>query len=157
MIFLAEYRGELVHDAAFDAAVIVLGRLTDAGEFEFVYFVVVEEVVERECKYAFERSRRRKACAKRYIAREDGVKPFDCASAFDDLTAHTEYIAGPLLFGGVFFVEAEFDIIVDIDRKYPDLVSAVGLDLGHDAFVDSSGENKSAVVVGVLAYEVDSA
>ena len=44
---LAEHRGELVHDAAVHAAVVVLGRLTDLRQFELVDTAVIE-VVQRK-------------------------------------------------------------------------------------------------------------
>ena len=45
--FLAEHRGELVHDAAVHAAVVVLGRLADLRQFELVDTAVIE-VIQRK-------------------------------------------------------------------------------------------------------------
>ena len=93
--FLAHYRCKLVHDAAVHAAVIMLGRLTDACKFEFIYLVVVEEFVDSECEARFEGGRRAEACTKRNIAGEYGVEAMYCAAAFEYLAAYAEDIAGP--------------------------------------------------------------
>ena len=48
MVFLSEYRCELVHDTTFHTAIVVFGRLSDTSEFEFVDLAVVEHIVQRE-------------------------------------------------------------------------------------------------------------
>ena len=54
IVLLAEDRCKLVHDAAVHAAIVVFGRLTDAGELEFVDGVAVEQIVEGKSKAALE-------------------------------------------------------------------------------------------------------
>ena len=115
MVFLAENGCELVHDTAVHAAIIVFGRLADAGEFEFVDGVAVEEVVKSESEAAFKSGRRAKARTEGNITGKHGVEAFHGAAAFDYFTANAEYIACPLLLGSVFFIEAELGIFVDID------------------------------------------
>ena len=95
MVFLAEYAGKLVHDAAVHSAVVVLGALTYAGEFEFIDAVAVEKVVESEGEATFECCRRAETCAEGHVAGKDSVEAFDLAAAFEDFAAYTEYIACP--------------------------------------------------------------
>ena len=52
---LSEHRSELVHDAAFHAAVVVLCALTDAGKLEFVDSEA-EKLIESERECAFKGS-----------------------------------------------------------------------------------------------------
>ena len=97
------------------------------------------------------------AGAQGHVARKHGVEALDLAAALDRLAAHAEDVAGPLLAGRILFLEAEFHELVEVDGIGPDLLGAVDLDLGHDAAVDGAGEHVTAVVVGVLADEVDTA
>ena len=53
--------------------------------------------------------------------------------------------------GGVFFVEAELGVVVDVDGEHAHLVGVVWGDCRHDDFVDGTGENEASVVVGVFA------
>ena len=53
----AEHRRKLIHDATVHAAIVVLGALADAGEFELVDGIIIEEVVESESEAAFEGGR----------------------------------------------------------------------------------------------------
>ena len=54
---LAEARCELIHDSAFDPAVIMLGALSDLRQFEFVD-AVGKQLVDGKCKGAFKGCRR---------------------------------------------------------------------------------------------------
>ena len=153
--FFAEDGSELVHNAAVYAAVVVFGRLANAGELEFVDGVAIEEVVESESEAAFEGCRRAKTCAEGDIAGENGVEAFYDAATFDSFAADTEYVSSPLLFRSIFFVESKLGVVVDIDREYAHFFSVVGANSRHDNFIDSTGENVTAVVVGVFADKVD--
>ena len=139
----------------FTAAIVVLGRLTDAGELELVDLVVVIDVVQREREGRLQSRRRRHARAEGHIARERGIEALDLAAALQDLARHAEDIARPRLRGFVLFVKAELGIILQIDRVGADLVRPVGFDLGHHALVDGSREYEAAVIIGVLADKVD--
>ena len=133
----------------------MFGRLAYAGELEFVDSVSVEEVVEGESEAAFEGCRRAKASPEGYISGENGVEAFYDASTFDSFAADTEYVSSPLLFRSVFFVESKFGVVVDVDREYAHFFGVVGADSRHDNFIDSTGENVTAVVVGVFTDKVD--
>ena len=147
---LAEDRGELVHDAALHAAVVVLGRLTDACQFELVDPQRIE-VVERKGEGRLQRCRRRHARSQRYVARKGGVEAADAAAAFLDFAADAEDVAGPRLGGFVLLAQAELRIGVQIDGVGAHAVGAVGADHRRDAAVDGTREDEAAVVVGVFA------
>ncbi len=153
---LAEDRGELIHYAAVDAAVVVFGRLAYARQLEAVD-AQREELVECIGERRFERCRRRHAGAQRHIARECRIETGDAAAAFLYLAAYAEYIACPALRGRILLAESELGIVVEIDRHGPYAVGAVGAYLGHHALVYGAGEDEASVVVGVLADKVDAA
>ncbi len=158
MAFLAEHAGELVHDAAVHAAVVVLGALAYLGELEFVDGVAVEEVVECEGEARLQGCRRAEACAVGHIAGEGGVEAVHLAAALLNLAAHAEDVAGPGGLGSVLLAEAELAVsVVEIDADEAHFVGAVGLDFGHYHLVDGAGKYEAAVVVGVFANEVDAA
>ena len=133
----------------------MFGRLADFGKLKLVNLIVVEHIVESECKTAFESCRRRKSGTQGYISGENGIKTVDNTATLDYLAAYTEYIAGPLLLGCVLLVEAKLGILVDVDGEYTYLVGTVGLHLGHNYFIYRAGEYEAAVVVGMFADKVD--
>ena len=151
---LSEYRSELVHDAAFHAAVVVLGALTDSRKLELVDSEA-EKLVKSECECAFKGSRRGHSCSKRNITGENCVEAAYIAASFLDLTAHTENVACPALCRHVFFCKSEFAVLIKIESECTYCICAVCLDLSHHPFIDCSGEDESSVVVGMLADEVD--
>ena len=151
---LPEDGGELVHDAALDTAVIMLRRLADLGEFEFVD-AVLEKIIQGKGKRALEGCGRRKPGAEGNVSGKDGVESGHLAAPFDGLAANAEDVAGPCLVRFVFFVETEFDILVIVERIGFYLVCAV--DCSDDSLVDRAREDIAAVVVGMFADEVDAA
>ena len=134
----------------------MLRGLSDLGELKFVDLVAIEEVVEGECETRLKSCGRAEARSERHVAREDSVKALYVASALLDFAAYTEDVACPRFFRGIFLLEAELHIFVDIDGEDSDFLKPVGTDHGHDDLVDSTREYEPAVVVGVLADEVDS-
>lgn len=154
VVLLAEYGSELVHDSAVHSAVIVFGRLADAGELEFVYRVAIEKVVEGESEAALKSGGGRQACAKRHIPGEHGVETFDFTAALDDLTAYAEDVTRPLLGRSVFFFQAEFCVFVYINREDTYLLCGVGSEFGHYDLVYGAGEDEPAIVIGMFANEV---
>ncbi len=155
MVFFAEHAGKLVHYSAVHAAVVVLGALADTGKLELVDAVAVEHIVDSESKAGFECGRRAEAGAKRHVAGKHGVEALNLAAALKHLAAHAEYIARPRLRRCVALGEAKLGVIIYIYRKDTNFLAAVGADLGHYHLVDSAGEHEAAVIVGMLAYEVD--
>ena len=153
---LAEAGGELVHYAAFDSAVVMLGALADLGEFELVD-AVGEEFVQGEGEGALEGCRRAEAGTEGDISRKYGVESFYLTAALDGLAADTEDVSGPLLLGSILLVEPELGLGVIVEAVGAYLAGAVEFDLGNYAFVDGAGEYIAAVIIRVLAYEVDSA
>ena len=55
----------------------------------------------------------------------------------------------------VLLAQPEFRAFAQVERKGPHAVRAVGTDRRDDPLVDGSREDKSPVVVGMLADEVD--
>ncbi len=155
IVLLAVAACELVHDAAVHAAIVVLRALTDTGQLHAVELIVVEQIVERKCKAALQSSRRRQAGTQRHIAGEHGVEALHLAAALDDLAAHAEHVARPLLLGSVLLVQTEFSRRVKVDRIQLHAVCAVGAYLGHDSLVNGAREYESTVVIGVLADEIE--
>jgi len=83
------------------------------------------------------------------------TEAFRFAAALDYFAAYAEDIAGPRLLGSVGFVEAEFGVVVDVDRVYAHFFGAVCAYFCHNYLVDSAGEHEAAVIVGVFADEID--
>ena len=151
---LAEKRGELVHDAALHAAVVVLGGLPDAGQLELVD-AEVQQVVECKGESALQGCRRRHSRANRHIAVKHGVEAFELVTPLNDLAAHAENIVGPMLVRMVFLIHAKLAVLFLVDGVGANFVRPVELDDSMDALVDGAGENIAAVVVGVFANQVD--
>ena len=151
---LAETGGELVHDAAVDAAVIVLGGLADLGELELVDTVTVQ-LVDGKGKSALKGGRRGEARAERDVAGEDRVEAGDLAAALGRLAAYAENIAGPSLLGFVFLLESKLYELVIVEGIRLDLVRPVERYLRHDAFVNGSGEYISSVIVSMFTDKID--
>ena len=153
---LSEHACKLVHYATVHAAIIMFGALADSGKLEFVYIIVVEQVVYGKCEAALQCSRRTEARTIGHIARKCGIEAFHMAAALEHLAAYAEYIASPLRLRQVFLTKPELAVrivIVDTDKAHT--VAAVGLYFGHNHLIDGSGEYEAPVVVGVLAYKVD--
>ena len=155
--FLTEDGSKLVHNTTLHAAVIVLRALAYLGQLEFLYLVVVEQIVDGEGEGALQGSRRTEAGAKGNVSGEDGVEAFHLAAALDGFTAYAKHVAGPGFLGFVLFLEAELRHLVKVKGVNLHLVRSVGLDGGHDAEVDGPGEHVTTVVVRVLANQVDAA
>ena len=151
---LAEDRGELVHDAAVDAAVVVLGRLADFRQFELVD-AALPQLVEGKGIGRFERRRRRHARTQRHVARKDRIEAADAAAALLHLTADAEDVARPRLCGLVRLAQTELRGLVHVERPGPHALRAVGTDGCHDTLVHRSGEDEATVVVRMFADEVD--
>ena len=150
---IAEQRGELIHDPAAHAYVVVFGHLADFGQL-FARKPEVVDRVEREAHCAFERGRRRKSRAERDVPAESHVERTDQRPAFLHLLHYAVDVAGPLLCR-FFAVQIHFDRLVVIDRMDPALLSVVGFDANVDCLVDSTGQHESQVVVGMFADQVD--
>ena len=135
----------------------MFGGLAYACQLELVYLIIVEQVVEGEGEAALEGCRRAEAGAEGNVAGKDGVEAFDTSAAFDDFAADAKDVACPLCLGGVLLGQAELGAVVHVGRVEAHAVGAVGAYVGHDDFVDGAGEDEAAVVVGVLADEVDAA
>ena len=156
-VFLAEHAGELIHDAAIHAAVVVLGALADLCQLELVDFVFIEQVVEGKGKARLQRCGRRKAGAQRHIAGKYRIKALYRATALDGLAANAEDIACPLLLRCVLLVEAELTVGVHVHTENTHLVGAVDVDCSHDILIDSPREHKATVIVGVFTNQVNAA
>ena len=151
---LAEQGRELVHDAALDAAVIVLGALADSRELELVD-TIVKNVVQGEGEGALEGGAGTQAGAQGHVAREHGVEALHLAAALDGLAADAENVARPLLLGLVLLLEAELHVFVVIEGVGPHFRGAVDLDRGHDAAIDGAREDVAAVIIRMFADQVD--
>ncbi len=156
MPFLAKNRGELIHDAAFDAAIVVFGGLADARQFEPVD-AAPEQLVQGKSIDRLQSGRRRHAGTQGHIARENGVETADLPAAFLHFAAHAEQIASPRLHWLVRFIQPENGLLAQVERKGPHAVGAVGADGRHDSLVHSAREDEPAIIVDVLANKVDAA
>ena len=153
---LAEYGSKLVHNAAVHTAVVVLGALSYSCQFEFVYSVA-EKLVESESKSTFKRCGRRHAGSERNVSGENRVETSHFAASLLGFAANSENISCPRLRRSIFFLESEFAIFVEVQRKCPHLVSAVESDFSHHTLVDGTREHETAVIVSVFTDEIDSA
>ena len=134
----------------------MFGALADLCKLELVD-AIPENVVQGKSVGALEGRAGTQAGAEGDVAREHGVESLHLAAALDRFAAHAENVARPLLFGLVRLFETEFHVLVIIKGIRPDLLGAVHLDLGHDPAVDGTREHIAAVIVGMLADEVDAA
>ena len=153
---LAEDACELVHDAALDAAVVVLGALAYLCQFELVD-AVLEEFVDGKGEAAFEGCGGRKARSQGDIACENAVETLDGSAALRGFAADAEYVPCPLLIGFIFLGQSENGFLVIVEGIGPDGILAIRLDFRNYAFVDGPRENITAVVVGMFPNQVDTA
>ena len=134
--FFTEYGSKLVHDATVNAAVVVFRSLTYFSQFEFVDFIVAEQVVQCISISTFQCSGRGHTCTQRHIACKSGIESFHFYTAFNHFAAYTENISCPAGAGSVFFVQTEFHIIFQIDGISFDCVCAIGFHFCNHTFVD---------------------
>jgi len=151
---LAENRGELIHDAAIHTAIVMFGRLADPRQFEFVDATVVKLV---QCKSIsrFQRRRRRHTGTKGHIAGKDSIETTDFTAPFLDFATNTENIAGPAFLRLVLLVQTERALLTEVERISIHLVRSVEPDGSNDTFVDSTRKDESAVVIRMLANQID--
>ena len=154
---LAEYGGELVHDAAVAAYVLVLGALAHAGEFHLLDLVVAPEVIERVSVGAFEGCGGGHACAEGHIACKGRVETLDGNAEGHHLAANAEDVACPSSLRTCLVVERKLCVVFQVDGVSAYVARAVGLDFGNHALLYCAGENEAVVVVGMFADEVDAA
>ena len=150
---LAEDGGKLVHDAALDAAVIVLGALADTGQFELIDLVAVE-FVDCEGKDALQGRRRAEAGAQGHVAGENRIKSSHFAAALEGFPAHAKDITSPALRRLVLLIEAEFHILVEVNGEDLHFVRAIGAYSRHDTVIDGAGEHIAPIIVGMFANQV---
>ena len=108
-------------------------------------------------KAAFQGGGRAEAGTKGNVSGKHGVEAFHLAAALDGFAADAEDISCPGLFRGILFLQTKLTKLVVVQREDLYLGRAVYLDCGHDSAVYCAGEHISAVIVCVLAYEVDAA
>ena len=145
--------GKLVHNAALHSYVVVFGRLSHFGEGHFVESEV-EQVIQRKSIGGFESCGARHTGSQRHVTAENRIEGLNRSAPFDKFAADAEEVFGPLFFGGILFVEAEFGAFAEVEGIGSYFVGSVEFDFGHHAFVDGSGEYEPAVIVGVFSDEV---
>ena len=150
----SEYRSELVHDAAVHAAIIMLRGLSDFCQLELIDSKL-EQIVKGKGVCTFQCGRGRHPGSQWHIAGKRRIESLDSTPALDNLAAYSEDITCPTCLRCVFFAEAELYIIVQVDGESANFVRPVRFDFGYHAFINGTGENETAIVVGVLANEVD--
>ena len=153
---LSENRGELVHDAAVYAAVVVFGRLADLRQFELVDTAVIE-VVQRKGIGRLQRCRRRHAGAQGHVSGKHRVEAADLAAALLNLAADAEDVACPALGRFVRLVQTELRAFAQVERIGAHPVRAVEPDRCDNPLIDRPREDEAPVVVRVLADQVDAA
>ena len=153
---LPEDGGELVHDTAVHADIIVLGGLPDFRQLELVD-TEVEQLVQGERVGALQRGGGGHARPEGHVAREYGVEAAWLAAALAYLAAYAEDVARPAGRGGFLLGQPELGVIVEVECEGAYLVRPVGLDFRDHALVHGAGEDEAAVVVRVLANQVDTA
>ena len=153
---LAKDRGKLIHDATLHTAVVVLGRLTDAGQLEAVD-ATPKEVVQGKGEGRLQRSRRRHARTQGDITREDGIETANRVATLLHLACYTEDVVRPRSRRLVLLFEAELGTLIEVERHDPNLVGSVRADGRHDSFIDSSREDVAAIIIGMFANEVNTA
>ena len=155
---LAEDRGELVHDTAVDAAVVVLGSLSGEHHIPLRDLVLAEDVVQTAGEAALHSGTRRHTCTKGHVASKGDVEALDGNAELLELLSDAVDIACPRSLGAGRIVELEVYTILQVDSVgHHGIFSTVGAHLGCDALVDSTWEDEATIIVGMLTNEVDTA
>ena len=154
---LAMNGGELIHNTAVAAHILVFRALTHASEFHFLDFVSAPNVVECESKARFKGGRAAHSGTERHITGKSRVETFYGYAECHHFAANTEDVARPSCSGTCFIVERELNIVFQVDGISAHRARSVGFDLGYDALLHSTGEHEAIVIVSVLADEVDTA
>ncbi len=154
--FLAEDRGELVHDAAADADVVVLGHLADLRKLSLREFQL-EDRIQGGADARFEGCRRGHAGAQGHVAAEHGVEAAHGCAALAHLFDHAIEIRGPLLFRLRAADAEEQRRIVMVDGNQVNHLGTIGADGHRDGFVHGARQHEAAVIVGMFADDVDTA
>ena len=153
---LAEDGGELVHDAAVDTAVVVLSGLSGKSHIPLVDLVVAKDVVQTAGEATLHSGAAGHAGTKGNVAGKGDVEALDGYTEFLHLEGDAVDVASPRSAGTSGVVQVEVHTVLQVDGiGHHGVFRAVGAHFGHDAFIDSTGEHETAVVVGVLANEVD--
>ena len=135
----------------------MFGGLSGKHHVPFRHFVVAEEVVQCKGKAALEGCARRHACTERHVTIECCVEALDIYAEALHLLHDAIDITCPACARALRVVNLELYAVFKVDGVEHDGVCAVGADFGHDAFVYCTGEDETAVVVGVFANEINSA
>ena len=156
-VLLAHAHGELIHDAAVDADEFILSLLRELHHLHHVQ-TEMERILEDVRHEHLERSRGRKACARRQRAVEHDIKAVcRCMARLDELIHHAHRVVGPVLRLVVLQVahweldDALVGEVHGIDARLS--IRAVSHDrIGAER--NRAGEHVTAIVVRVLTDEV---
>lgn len=149
--------GELVHDAAVYADVFMLGSLSDFGQGHAVNVAFTEEIVHSEGKTAF------KCCGAGHTGTEGNIAGKGTIEALDryaechHFAADAEDVAEVHGAGPLLIVEGKLCVVLQVNRVGAHDTCTVGLDFSYHTLLDCAGENETAIIVGVLTDEVDTA
>ena len=116
-----------------------------------------EQFVEGEGEAAFQCRRGAHAGAQGYVAAIDGIEALDLHAGGHQLAHYAVDVAEVHGLGPLRVVDAEGTGHVHVDGIEVDGRGVVWTYGGRDAHVDGAGEDEAAVIVGVLADEVDAA
>ena len=150
----AARRGELIHQAAHDSDVAVLGPLGDPGQVERVDPRTVRPG-QGPGRGQLERGRRRQARRDRDRARQHTVEPAGRETGGRHLERRPGHVVDPRPGGGADVVEVELGPLAGRGQGEPD-PSVRSRSAGDpDLEVDRNREHEPEVVIGVLADEID--
>ena len=152
---LAKDGCELVHDAAVHADIVVLGSLANLGKLHLLDLVVTKLVVDGECERALKGCARRHACTKRHITCKSGVEALYVNATLHHLASYAEDIAEVAGMWSCGIVDRELVVVLEVGTIGADDACAIGTEGTDHALLDSTGEYEATIVVGVLAYKVD--
>ena len=158
LVFLAEGRSELVHDAAGDIGEVVFGFLAEE-RFFFDVEGDAKEAFDEGGGGALEGGRGGKPAAGGEVGNETGIEAgkrpvASVAKSFED----SAKVVGPFEVGNdLSFVEWDGGFTITLSREETRLVGAIWRSGDDDVAFDGEGEDEAVAVVDVLADEVDPA
>ena len=109
-------------------------------------------------KHDSKSGRRAQSGCKGNVTGKNSIETAHSAAGFYNFTADAEEYSGPTPERACHFLSRlKLGVFVAVNVKILSLYQvSVNLDFGHYSLVDSTGKDKTTVIIGVLAYQIDS-
>ncbi len=157
MVLFAHSHGKLVHDAAIDPDKVIFCSPADLNQF-YPFIAEIINIVKSYGGYQFDRSRGGESAFVRDVAAVEHLKTLCLKSFFRQFAENAERIINPLItLFFIQFVQTDTGPVVKIGGGHANhrIIGFADCEIGPEA--QCARENISAVIIGMLADQVDAA